>query len=253
MSCRGRCRRTATLWTSRASASSRARSATRNSSWGVCRGPAARSCAMPVPTRPKPQHLSDEEVRELAKLGRRIERHYGPLRTRSGHTTQTTAPGSSRPGPSRPWGSHRGAGRAAGATGAVARPRRRARLRRRAGRVRVVSSLSEAGELADGDVLVAHMTTPDWVPLMRRAAAIVTDSGGMTCHAAIVSRELGIPCLVGTGGATETLRDGELVTVDAGKGVVLEGELPAEPHGPCRARHPPGRPPQRWSQVRDCS
>ncbi|HEY7537336.1 MAG TPA: putative PEP-binding protein, partial [Gaiellaceae bacterium] len=60
-------------------------------------------------------------------------------------------------------------------------------------------------------------------PLMRRAAAIATDSGGMTCHAAIVSRELGIPCVVGTQSATETLRDGELVTVDATRGVVLEG------------------------------
>jgi pyruvate,water dikinase len=67
------------------------------------------------------------------------------------------------------------------------------------------------------------MTAPDWVPLMRRAAAIVTDSGGMTCHAAIVSRELGIPAVVGTGEATRKLRDGELVTVDATDGVVLEG------------------------------
>ena len=69
------------------------------------------------------------------------------------------------------------------------------------------------------------MTAPDWVPLMRRAAAIVTDSGGMTCHAAIVSRELGIPCLVGTGDATERLRNGELVTVDAGEGAVVEGRI----------------------------
>ena len=83
------------------------------------------------------------------------------------------------------------------------------------GPVRVVRVLTDAGDLGDGDVLVTHMTAPDWVPLMRRAAAIVTDSGGMTCHAAIVSRELGIPCVVGTGDATEKLRDGEVVTVDA--------------------------------------
>ena len=70
------------------------------------------------------------------------------------------------------------------------------------------------------------MTSPDWVPLMRKAAAIVTDSGGMTCHAAIVSRELGIPCVVGTGEATKRLRDGELVTVDATHGVVTEGVAP---------------------------
>ena len=62
------------------------------------------------------------------------------------------------------------------------------------------------------------MTAPDWVPLLRRAAALVTDTGGMTCHAAIVSRELGIPCVVGTGDATRRLRDGEAVTVDARAG-----------------------------------
>ena len=99
--------------------------------------------------------------------------------------------------------------------GAGARARRRAR-RRRAGRCGSIGSREEAGELVDGEVLVTHMTAPDWVPLMRRAAAIVTDSGGMTCHAAIVSRELGIPCVVGTADATTVLRDGELVTVDAG-------------------------------------
>ncbi len=81
----------------------------------------------------------------------------------------------------------------------------------------------DTGAFNDGEVLVTHMTTPDWVPLMRKAAAIVTDSGGMTCHAAIVSRELGIPCVVGTGDATQKLRNGELVTVDATQGTVLEG------------------------------
>jgi len=95
------------------------------------------------------------------------------------------------------------------------------------GAVRLLRSLDEANKLASGDVLVTHMTSPDWVPLMRKAAAIVTDSGGMTCHAAIVSRELGIPCVVGTGEATKRLRDGELVTVDATQGTVIEGSLPA--------------------------
>jgi pyruvate,water dikinase len=91
------------------------------------------------------------------------------------------------------------------------------------GVARIVRSLQDAARLGDGDVLVTHMTAPDWVPLMRRAAAVVTDSGGMTCHAAIVSRELGVPCLVGTGDATSKLRDGELVTVDATHGVVTPG------------------------------
>ena len=88
-------------------------------------------------------------------------------------------------------------------------------------------------------MLVTHMTAPDWVPLMRRAAAVVTDSGGMTCHAAIVSRELGIPCVVGTGDATSRLRDGEVVTVDATHGAVLEGAV--RPPAPRRGR--PGRAP----------
>jgi pyruvate,water dikinase len=67
------------------------------------------------------------------------------------------------------------------------------------------------------------MTNPDWVPTIRRAAGLVTDGGGMTCHAAIVSRELGVPCVVGTRSATQILRDGEVVTVDGAGGRVLEG------------------------------
>jgi pyruvate,water dikinase len=99
----------------------------------------------------------------------------------------------------------------------------------------VLASLADAARFTDGAVLVTHMTAPDWVQLMRRAAAIVTDSGGMTCHAAIVSRELGIPCVVGTQQATEALRDGELVTVDATRGLVLEGSRPAPPPQPTQA------------------
>ena len=95
-----------------------------------------------------------------------------------------------------------------------------------------------------GDVLVTHMTAPDWVPLMRRAAAIVTDSGGMTCHAAIVSRELGIPCVVGTADATKMLRDGELVTVDAdARRRHSRARGAAAPRG--RGRRAPRRPPRR--------
>jgi pyruvate,water dikinase len=78
--------------------------------------------------------------------------------------------------------------------------------------------------LRDGEVLVAPMTNPDWVPTMRRAGALVTDSGGMTCHAAIVARELGVPCVVGTGSATTDLADGQLVTVDGSLGEVLAGD-----------------------------
>ena len=82
-----------------------------------------------------------------------------------------------------------------------------------------------------GDVLVASMTDPDWEPIMKRAAAIVTDRGGRTCHAAIVSRELGVPCVVGTGNGTELLADGQLVTVSCAEGEtgsVYAGALPFE-------------------------
>ncbi len=81
----------------------------------------------------------------------------------------------------------------------------------------------EAQEFREGDILVTKMTDPDWVPLMKKAAAIVTDEGGMTSHAAIVSRELGIPCIVGTGNATEVIKTGTEVTVDGSRGVVYEG------------------------------
>jgi len=89
--------------------------------------------------------------------------------------------------------------------------------------VRVLQSPDEAGELLAGEILVTRMTSPDWVPLMRRAAAVVTDAGGMTSHAAIVSRELGIPCIVGARDATVRLRDGLEVTVDGARGTVVVG------------------------------
>ncbi len=77
----------------------------------------------------------------------------------------------------------------------------------------------------DGDILVTTMTMPDMVPAMSRAAAIVTDEGGMTCHAAIISRELGTPCVVGTGNATSILKNGQMITVDGTTGTVYKGDL----------------------------
>jgi pyruvate,water dikinase len=181
--------------------------------------------------------LNDEEVLRLAELGLAIELEYGaPQDTEWAFDPEgniwmlqsrpiTTIPGSKSrpaaqiatddgitetPATAREDGAIlvRGLGAAPG---------------RASGAVRLLGSLDEAEKLAVGDVLVTHMTAPDWVPLMRKAAAIVTDSGGMTCHAAIVSRELGIPCLVGTGEATKRLRDGEVVTIDATHGTVAEG------------------------------
>jgi pyruvate,water dikinase len=99
------------------------------------------------------------------------------------------------------------------------------------GRVRVVHSSSELATFQAGEVLVAVMTDPDWEPVLKRAAAVVTDQGGRTCHAAIVSRELGLPCVVGAGDATRMLRDGDLVTIscaEGDEGRVYEGSLEFE-------------------------
>jgi pyruvate,water dikinase len=97
-----------------------------------------------------------------------------------------------------------------------------------AGKAKVVLTTEEANRyVTKGDILVTKMTNPDWVPYMRVAGAIVTNDGGMTCHAAIVSRELGIPCIVGTGKATEVMKMNENYTVDAKTGVVYQGIVEA--------------------------
>ncbi len=88
------------------------------------------------------------------------------------------------------------------------------------GIVKVVNEIDELEKVQKGDVLVTKNTTPTFVPAMRKAVAIVTDEGGITCHAAIVSRELGIPCIIGTGNGTLALKDGDLVEVNANNGVV---------------------------------
>lgn len=100
-----------------------------------------------------------------------------------------------------------------------------------AGKVRVVKSLDEMDQVQEGDVLVADMTDPDWEPVMKKAAAIVTNRGGRTCHAAIIARELGIPAVVGCGNAASVLKDGDLVTVSCAQGetgFVYAGELDFE-------------------------
>ena len=93
------------------------------------------------------------------------------------------------------------------------------------GKVRIVEDLNNINQVEDGDVLVTGMTNPDMVPAMRKCAAVVTDEGGRTCHAAIVSRELGIPCIVGAKSATKDLTEGQFVTVDSTRGVVYQGNV----------------------------
>lgn len=99
------------------------------------------------------------------------------------------------------------------------------------GPVRVIPSAAHLELFREGEVLVTDKTDPDWEPTMRKAAAIVTNRGGRTCHAAIVSRELGLPAVVGTENGTEVLRDGQVVTVSCSEGdvgVIYEGKLPFE-------------------------
>jgi len=96
------------------------------------------------------------------------------------------------------------------------------------GSVRVVQKLDQLDKVAAGDIIVTEMTTPDMVPAMKRAAGIVTDEGGMTSHASIVSRELGVPAVVGTETATSVLADGEVITIDGEKGLVRRGQTQPE-------------------------
>jgi pyruvate,water dikinase len=165
--------------------------------------------------------LTDSEVQRIADLGLRVEAHYGAPQDMEWALAGgellllqsrpiTTLPPSAAPEEQRG---------ATLVTGLAAAPGLAV------GAVRVLRSIDEGTTLKDGEVLVAPMTSPDWVPTMRRAVALVTDAGGMTSHAAIVSRELGIPGVVGCRDATRVLRDGELVTVDGSGGRVFAGDV----------------------------
>jgi pyruvate, water dikinase len=99
------------------------------------------------------------------------------------------------------------------------------------GKADIIKTIAHIKEFKPGDVLVTEMTDPDWVAVMKQASAIVTDKGGRSCHAAIVSRELGIPCIVGTNTATRVIKKGQDITVSCAegeKGIVYEGKLPYE-------------------------
>ena len=109
-----------------------------------------------------------------------------------------------------------------------------------AGKANKIMSVKDIDDFKAGDVLVTEMTDPDWVPIMKIASAIVTDKGGRTCHAAIVSRELGIPCVVGTGDASQRIHDGQEITVSCGgggdEGTVYEGILHYEVGKKCEMK-----------------
>lgn len=178
--------------------------------------------------------LSDEEVRRLAELAIAIEKHYGRAMDiewaidRDLPFPQRVFIVQARP--ETVWSSRR-----AEAKPAEVKATRLAEARAVVkglpaspgvayGKAKVCLTLEDAKQLMQkGDILVTKMTDPDWVPYMRLAAAIVTDEGGMTAHAAIVSRELGIPCIVGTREATKVMKTGDYYTVDARAGIVYEG------------------------------
>ena len=203
----------------------------------IVRGPdgADRTEAL-EPERADARVLSDDEAVDVARLALRVQQHFGtpqdvewvldgrrlwlvqarPITTLSG-STEAGAPGSERP-------LLRGLAAAPG---------------RATGRARVLTSPTEAAALQPGEVLVAPMTNPDWLPTIRRAAALVTDSGGSTCHAAIVARELRVPCVVGTRDATTVLRDGQWITVDGAAGEVLVAAGPPSPPALTADRTPP--------------
>lgn len=165
--------------------------------------------------------LTDDQVEQLARQALTIEEHYGrPMDIEWGldgadgqlyilqarpETVQSRAGSTVEKHHLTQRGTVRIEGRAIGA-------------KIGAGPVRVLSSIEQMHDFQPGEVLVADMTDPDWEPIMKRAAAIVTNRGGRTCHAAIIARELGIPAVVGTGTATTTLADGEEVTVSAAEG-----------------------------------
>ena len=171
--------------------------------------------------------LTDQQIIELAELALRVEAHYGSPQD----IEWARADGRVQLVQSRPITTLHA--RSAAETDVLLRGLA-ASAGRASGAVRILHGPDEAGRLRAGEVLVAAMTSPDWVPAMRRAAALITDGGGMTCHAAIVSRELGVPCVVGTRTATTALRDGEVVTVDGRTGEVFAGAVT-----PSAAQAPP--------------
>jgi len=196
--------------------------------WKLIRNETGKSAEANIRIAPTPeeqirQKISDEDVVALARIGERLEAHYQfpqdiEWAKESGKIyivqTRPVTTIKERIGEARLEITSEALLSGAPASPGVA-----------SGPVKLVSDASHIDKVFVGDVLVAEMTTPDYVPAMKRAVAIVTDRGGRTAHAAIVSRELGIPCVVGTERATKTLKDGQMITVDGSSGKVFEGRI----------------------------
>ncbi|WP_457591325.1 pyruvate, water dikinase [Geoglobus sp.] len=180
------------------------------------------------PEKAKERVLSDEEIEELVKFAELIESHYGhPQDVEWGiekgkvyilqSRAITTIKGKKDEGEVSVKRELKVLLKGLGASPGIG-----------SGKVKVIMSEKEINKIEEGDILVTTMTTPDMVPAMKKASAIITDEGGLTCHAAIVSRELGVPAVVGTKEATKVLKDGMVVTVDGEKGIVYEGAVELE-------------------------
>lgn len=183
----------------------------------------------------KEQKITDDQITELAQIGIKLQKHYffpqdveWALEKRKLYIVQTR--------PVTTIGKPKKSSKQGGKTSAPAAATALAKLELilsgdpaspgiGSGAVKIVDHPGEINQVDEGDVLVAPMTSPDYVPAMRKAAAIVTDSGGQTSHAAIVSRELGVPAVVGTGKATSLLKNNQLITVDGKAGKIYKGAL----------------------------
>jgi pyruvate, water dikinase len=173
------------------------------------------------------QVLTDDQVIALAQLGSEVEGHYGGTPQDIEWAIQD---GSMFVVQTRPLTAFATSSQASplGAVGRKLLHGLAAAPGVATGHVRILMSPEHWRRVNPGDVVVAPMTNPDWLPAIRRSAALVTDGGGITCHGAIVARELRVPCVVATRVGTTLLRDGEVVTVDGTGGVVLAGNHAAE-------------------------
>lgn len=173
--------------------------------------------------RAKAQVLKEDELRKLSEFALKLEDHYGKpqdieFAIESGeiYIVQTRAITTIKT---------RGDKKSDDIKGEVVIEGLAASPGIAAGKVKIIKAMSDLSKISEGDVLVTKMTNPDMVVAMQRSTAIITDEGGMTAHAAIVSREMGIPCIVGTDEATVKLKDDEMVTVDGNNGKVFKGKV----------------------------
>lgn len=184
----------------------------------------------------KAQVISDEQVIELAKYALAIEKHYGCYMDMEwGVDERTNKIWILQARPETVWSRKQKPGKSEAPMTATTTTREivvkglPASPGKVAGKAHVILDPADIDSFKEGEILVTTMTAPDWVPAMKKAKAIVTDAGGMTCHASIVSRELGIPCIVGTKSrsqeSTLCIKTGQEITVDATNGIVYDGIL----------------------------